>query len=484
MTTNFDDLLEKAMNEHQQTFFGSSYTVIKKDKELPYAVNDEYLIKMHGDWEEMNFVFKEDDYLNYAQNFPLIESFVKGIFSSHSVLFIGFSFSDSNLKQIVNWVKRILGEDFQRAYLFQHDNEIAPHQEKYFRKKGILPIAYDSSITKLLAEIEPKKEVVISSEPGRRTYNFLRLLELFNYRDYERLKKARTQHVLDQMYESLKQFDAFNSIPPSTLENLFPFSPTRLQLAKVKDYHREPTDARHETGNHLQTSNEKIIALMQGIEFKEGRILLKENSPEAEAIKRIPHFEKKLAYVFDKLRSSQINCIQRIDDNSKDNHNRINYVTNFSKELPFVQWLDFHYKPLLEAVHSRRLMAMGSSVRPLRERLLDGLVLSRLHYYLEAYEVYSDIGKEALKNQDFVTFFICQHNKIFVGRMVERSADYRNHPQDLVERVEDEINTIDLAAYLRVMHLEKEVKGLLTGVFRKDFFEEYSERTKESHKRF
>ncbi len=135
ITTNYDDLLERALDEQRQRVTGFPYTVIRRDDDLPYAVTDEYILKMHGDWDEMNFVFKEDDYLNYSSNFPLIESFVKGIFSSHLVLFVGFSFSDPNLKQIVNWVKEILGKNFQPAYLFQ----VKPpksHEGNLFPGKG------------------------------------------------------------------------------------------------------------------------------------------------------------------------------------------------------------------------------------------------------------------------------------------------------------------------------------------------------------
>ncbi len=473
ITTNYDDLLEQALNEHQRSAIGKQYAIIRRDEDLPYAITDEYIVKMHGDWDVMNFVFKEDDYLNYSRNFPLIESFVKGIFSSHLVLFVGFSFSDPNLKQIVNWVKEILGKDFQPAYLFQ-TKEPGPHEANYFGNKGIRPAIFHESISSYLEEMDDNRRGMGKSEIGRKTYDFLRLLELLNCRDYERLKRAKSQHVIDQMHESLFQFDAFNCIPPHSFEKLFPFSPTSLHPAKT------PMNADHETGYQLQTSNEEIISLMEGLNFKDNRILPKQGSKGKKAIEQVPDFESKLAYVFDKLRSSQIHCIQRKGD--PNNHNRILYGTQFEEKLLFSRWLSFQYKPMLEFIYSREWDDSEQSVRPLRDRLLDATVLTRFHFFLEAYTLYSSISAEALKRQDYPIFFICQYNKKYLGIRVLRIADWKKYPKDLVGQVRDEIDTIDLHGLLRTIQPEGSVKELLSGVLEKELFDRYSREIRKAHK--
>ena len=53
------------------------YDVVSKDSDLPYTPNNKMLIKMHGDFNNKNIVFKEDDYLSYSQNFKLIEKYIK-----------------------------------------------------------------------------------------------------------------------------------------------------------------------------------------------------------------------------------------------------------------------------------------------------------------------------------------------------------------------------------------------------------------------
>ena len=50
---------------------------------------NKYILKLHGDIEHQNIVFKEEDYLNYSENFKLIETLLKSIFSMNTVVFIG-----------------------------------------------------------------------------------------------------------------------------------------------------------------------------------------------------------------------------------------------------------------------------------------------------------------------------------------------------------------------------------------------------------
>ncbi len=474
ITTNYDDLLEKALEELQKGAIGKSYAIIRRDEDLPYAVSDEYIVKMHGDWNVMNFVFKEDDYLNYSRNFPLIESFVKGIFSSHLVLFVGFSFSDPNLKQIVNWVKEILGKDFQPAYLFQA-KEPKPHEENYFGNKGIRPVIFNEAISNYLEEMDDNRKVTARSETGQKTYDFLRLLEVLNYRYYEWPKRAKPQHIIDQLYESLFQFDAFNCIPPYSFKKLFPFSPTSLHPGKMQ------LDAEHDFSYHLQTSNEEIIYLMECLEFEDNRIRVKEGCDGATAIEQVADFENKLAYIFDKLRSSQIHCIQRKGDHN--NHNRIGYGTQFEENLLFSQWLNLHFKPMLESIHSRQWENSGHPARPLREKLLDALVLARFHFFKEAYTLYSTIGIEALNRRDYPTFFICQYNKKYLGFRVLRIADWKKYPSDFVQQVRDELDTIDLCGLLKTMHADTDVKELLEEVLNKELLDRYTRNIKKAHDR-
>jgi len=75
ITTNFDELLEDAAIQQCQ-----SSKSVACDNEVPSINGDRFILKVHGDIRHRNIVFKEEDYLNYSENFKLIETLLKSIF--------------------------------------------------------------------------------------------------------------------------------------------------------------------------------------------------------------------------------------------------------------------------------------------------------------------------------------------------------------------------------------------------------------------
>ncbi len=103
ITTNWDCLIEKSVVN--SLLF---YDIITCDEELLLSKSPYKIIKMHGDFarNDERFVFKEDDYLNYSQNYPLIETFIKNVLITSNILFLGYSYSDINIKMIMTWLKQ------------------------------------------------------------------------------------------------------------------------------------------------------------------------------------------------------------------------------------------------------------------------------------------------------------------------------------------------------------------------------------------
>ncbi|MCD5461900.1 SIR2 family protein [Lactobacillus delbrueckii subsp. bulgaricus] len=132
ITTNYDNLIEQAFQNRNQVI-----QPICQDSDLSYAQPGKELIKMHGDFEHDNFVLKEDDYLNYSENFKLIENYVKSLVGSKVILFIGYSFSDPDTKQIFTWVKNTLKDDAQRAYMLEVGQNFDRNVEQYYRNLGV-----------------------------------------------------------------------------------------------------------------------------------------------------------------------------------------------------------------------------------------------------------------------------------------------------------------------------------------------------------
>lgn len=100
ITTNYDHLLENVNDPRV-----SKYAIITKDNDILSKKGRNYIIKMHGDIDDIqNIVLKEDDYLNYSQNHIIIETFIKSLLIDKTFLFVGYSLNDNNLKLIMSYI--------------------------------------------------------------------------------------------------------------------------------------------------------------------------------------------------------------------------------------------------------------------------------------------------------------------------------------------------------------------------------------------
>jgi hypothetical protein len=140
VTTNWDNLLEKAIENR-----GELYFKVASDHELASSPSSQLLVKMHGDLSHRNIIFKESDYLAYTDKFPLIENFIKSLFSTHVVLFIGYSISDYNLNQILSWIRNRT-QDAPPSFTILTENKITLSECNYLREKGVYPLLREDDI--------------------------------------------------------------------------------------------------------------------------------------------------------------------------------------------------------------------------------------------------------------------------------------------------------------------------------------------------
>lgn len=129
ITTNWDCLLEKSISQSLELF-----DVIVSDEDLSKSSLPRKLVKMHGDFEHHNIVFKEDDYLNYENNYPLISNYIKGILSTNTVLFVGYSYNDIDLKLIMRWLRNH-AKSRQPMYLLAFNENKS--QIRYLENQGV-----------------------------------------------------------------------------------------------------------------------------------------------------------------------------------------------------------------------------------------------------------------------------------------------------------------------------------------------------------
>lgn len=222
ITTNFDNFFEQIIDNE-----GLPFSLVVKDEDLPYAKHKNLLIKYHGDFENHNIVLKETDYLEFSKNHTLKEIFVKSLFSNKVILFIGYSFSDINLKLLSRDVQYILKKHHQRAYLINLDDTVSESEKIYYKNLGINIINYGQAKEEIpnLDNFFDEKEVQISKYSSK-AYKILNYLKDFNLDKYKNnLGEALTdEQVVDELYNSLKKFYYFRILPKEFLANLYPLN--------------------------------------------------------------------------------------------------------------------------------------------------------------------------------------------------------------------------------------------------------------------
>lgn len=169
ITTNYDHLLDNY-----------NYEVITNDRDLLKAKSNHYLIKMHGDINDVeNIIFKEDDYLRYSHTHSLIELYVKSLLIDHTFLFIGYSLNDYNLKTFLSWIDYLGNENNVKEHMHSNyliTNDILPSQDyliSYYKQKNIQVINLNDLSTELINEAH---SIQLEDEIGQKTYVCLKHL--------------------------------------------------------------------------------------------------------------------------------------------------------------------------------------------------------------------------------------------------------------------------------------------------------------------
>ncbi|MGU6617547.1 SIR2 family protein [Salmonella enterica subsp. enterica serovar Poona] len=198
ITTNWDTLLEAAINA--KTYF---YNVISSDKDLMKSYLGKNLIKMHGDFKNHNIVFKEDDYLNYSYKFPLIENYVKSIISTHTVLFLGYSYNDIDLKQIIKWTQN---HSSVRPPMYLVVFKDIPAQRKYLESHGIITI--------ILAD--EKLKPFNNDSYSNKLYTFL-----YNLNSLELCTNLSDIEIINLIYSRVKSLQSLNAILAEQITRCF-----------------------------------------------------------------------------------------------------------------------------------------------------------------------------------------------------------------------------------------------------------------------
>lgn len=114
LTTNFDFLLERAYEN-----VGKSYLPVLDEDLMPFGRTDgeTRILKMHGDLHHPSLmVITEEDYDKFSTLRESMFQEVAYLLSHHSVMFVGYSIDDPDIRQIWSLVKKYFREFRRPAY--------------------------------------------------------------------------------------------------------------------------------------------------------------------------------------------------------------------------------------------------------------------------------------------------------------------------------------------------------------------------------
>ncbi len=119
ITTNYDNLLEKALPSFEQVVYTNDYKIAK------LSSYEKYIFKIHGDIHEPNkcilFPSEYDKLYSAEEKTSTFE--LKKIISDKSILFIGFSFTDPYVSYIFDYINNLYSGFNPEHYIITTDKD-------------------------------------------------------------------------------------------------------------------------------------------------------------------------------------------------------------------------------------------------------------------------------------------------------------------------------------------------------------------------
>ena len=359
VTTNYDNLIsEAAINNYQ------SYKVVASDQEVSTIFGDRFILKMHGDLQHRNVVLKEEDYLNYSENYKLIETMVKSIFATNTVVFIGYGINDYNIKLILNWAKALLKDGFRTPIFVYTDKEPLPDEElTYYESRGLSVI----ESVKLAPETATLKYI------DRYKAVFLALNAINRSDPFE---GENAQEAFNTLYDLLRPLDKLNA----------------LRLKDVTE--RIGPEIRIDENGVIQRHSESNV-LNRFFEINKA-LEKKEESFTKEEI-------EKYSLILNVFRKARINTV--MEDKG--------LRCFIQSDIPFADktCLSFDYKAMLNFV--------SQCYDSLTDKYIKAYYLSRLFRYDEAIYLFNEVAKKSYSNRDYLLFYLAESNCIILHKVIK-----------------------------------------------------------------
>ena len=119
ISTNYDRLIEEAFNRNNLRL-----SIILEDRDL-IEHNQNILIKIHGCVSKpANCIISEEDYYRWLTFESEIKNLIRAWFLMYRIVFVGYSLSDINFRQLIIELRRKFGSSFRNCYI------VTPHVDR------------------------------------------------------------------------------------------------------------------------------------------------------------------------------------------------------------------------------------------------------------------------------------------------------------------------------------------------------------------
>ena len=147
-TTNFDTLIEDAYRS------AHVYPTVITGEDALSITNQRHatIVKLHGDFNQPSrMVVTEDDYDLFIDKNPLLCTYVSNLFITRTMLLIGYSLDDNDMRQLLRMVQNRLGKMARPIYSIQV--EASQNTIDRFKRRGVEVINLKRSGNKTVREV-------------------------------------------------------------------------------------------------------------------------------------------------------------------------------------------------------------------------------------------------------------------------------------------------------------------------------------------
>lgn len=477
ITTNYDDLLEKTAESIAKT----PYSKVSCDRDLAIAPNNNLIIKMHGELDKI--VLKERDYDTYSNNFKLIETFVKGLIATNTILFVGFSAEDANVRKLFQWIHDILGNSCQPAYLLNTDEYKKGNKSKeekrvkfeYLKEMGIFSLYYDEiqdDINQFVSDdilIDYNKKYKLKAlEKGHGE----RLFKLLYFIQKKNVANDNSEYI-ENCYRKLKYLECLNYIPNNILAKVFGCNPKvfmQYGLYGLKPYLiKSLNELKFKIvliDEHL--SNDKYLELLYDNSFLDDDIKkqIYDIYNKYRAFKKDPAIENKLQNVISELRE-----LYKIP---KDEKSKIEYIwsrISSTEQIPsnneeFKDIILYNSDGINNELKNLDIDYSENNVNVFKKAYL----LIKFGKYKNAYYEFEKISYEANKNNNFILYIIASFNQYYLGKLINNKYYFKSDDKD-IEIIKDQYLKINIEDLIE-RFIPSEIKDIIKYITSFDIFKE------------